>query len=86
MISTLFTIKDVKTSAFRQIFMFEHKNAAIRAFRTSVNDEGTEMALYPSDFELYSIGEFNKTNGDLKAYPPQFIISGMELKNEKDHN
>lgn len=81
----LYSVRDNKTAAYHRPFCSEHKNLAVRSFRTAVNDAGTELNKYPEDFELFEVGEFEVETGMLKQFTaPVFICSAMSLLDEKN--
>ena len=62
----LYSIKDTKSKYMRP---FEEVNddMAIRTLKAISNDKNTQIGMFPEDFELWSIGEFNKTTAELKS-------------------
>lgn len=68
----IFTIYDNKSELYNNPFVQKTTGAAIRAFTSLVEDEQTDIARHPSDYELFEIGEFDPESGQ---------ISGAKLKN-----
>ena len=62
----LYSIKDTKSKYMRP---FEEVNddMAIRTLKAISNDKNTQIGMFPEDFELWSIGEFNETTAELKS-------------------
>lgn len=76
----LFSIKDEKASLFNQPFASVNQTEATRNFQTACQDNTIQLGLYPDDFSLYSIGMFNKDNGEIVKTSPKFIVSGTSFK------
>lgn len=62
----LYSIKDTKSKYMRP---FEEVNddMAIRTLKAISNDKNTQIGMFPEDFELWSIGEFNETTAELTS-------------------
>lgn len=66
----LFSVKDAKVGAFDKCFPMKTAGLAIRGFEQMINDHQnpTNLSLYPEDFTLYEIGEYDDNNGHLKNH------------------
>lgn len=61
----LYCIKDVKVSAFTSPFTMQGDVQAKRYFHEMSNDENTTLSKYPADFELFRLGSFDDSSGEL---------------------
>lgn len=68
MILKVFSIYDVKAEAYSPPFVEKTIGLAIRTFQALANDMNTNVGKYPGDFTLFSVGEFDDSNGSLIAY------------------
>lgn len=59
MILKMFSIYDAKAEAFSQPFFVPTKGLAIRSFTDAANDPKTNIHLYPEDYTLFELGEFD---------------------------
>jgi hypothetical protein len=67
---SMYSIFDNKSQAFLQPF-FQHNHAvAIRSVTQAVNDKSTDFSKWPSDFNLFCIGSFEDSNGDVVSVSP----------------
>lgn len=74
-----FTVLDKAVMAFGAPFFVRAKGEAIRMFNDSVNDKQSPFFKHPADFALYSIGEFDPTNGSLVARPTELIVTALDV-------
>lgn len=44
----------------------------------------SNLAKFPSDFELFSLGEFEETTGIITSTQPKFVMNLIELKEEAE--
>lgn len=81
----LFTIHDNKSETFNQPFFARTNPEAIRYFGQMVNDRNPNnlLALSPTDFTLYSVGEFDEASGILSGAEPQALCNGKDVKIEQ---
>lgn len=77
----MYTILDTKSGVFGPLMSFLNDHTAIRSFQEMIisRDEGSLLALYPTDFTLYCIGTFDNENGSIQTLPaPNLIMTGFE--------
>lgn len=59
----IYSIKDTK-GAFLDPVLADNDALAVRNVKTAVNGQkGSLLAMYPEDFELWCIGDFDETTG-----------------------
>ena len=81
----LYSIYDKKSGLMSPLFSAENDFIARRAFFRSA-DSG-DLAVFPEDFDLYKIGDFNLHSGELKGIiPAEFVCSAIEFVNRSDKN
>lgn len=77
------TVQDLK-SGFADPFIIDNEQLAIRMFRASLHDNSKSiMAIYPEDFRLVKIGEFDSKTGLVEGLPEtKFVIlaNGTDFK------
>lgn len=79
----VFSILDKKSKVYFQPYFLSNEAIAVREFSKLVNNTDGNIKLFPEDFELYKIGEFDMSEGRL--YPseyPQPICTALTLKKE----
>ncbi|AXH75519.1 MAG: nonstructural protein [Microviridae sp.] len=79
MIRDMFTVYDSKAQAFGNPFFMENKSTAIRAFTFAANDKNSDIGRYPSDFQLYYLGQFNDEDASLTIINPAAIAFALAL-------
>lgn len=79
----MFSIYDSKAKAFQCPFVASQNGSAIRTFTTIVNDDRNLAGMYPGDFLLYEVGEFDTDNCSVNMLEPmQLLGNGMDFKRE----
>lgn len=77
------TVQDMK-SGYADPFIIDNDKLAIRMFRASFIDNNKNiMSLYPEDFRLVQIGEFESKTGHIVAYPETsyvILANGTDFK------
>lgn len=73
-------IKDQAIDAFQPIFNVRAPGEGIRAFQDAINKPDNPMNSHADDYDLYSLGTFDDTTGQLEPTPPNRIAVGKQLK------
>ena len=78
----LVSIKDSQIEGFFPVICVEHENQAVRSFVQEINRPGeSNLYLFPEDFDLYKIGTFDDTTGQLENLPsPLLLRRGRDSK------
>lgn len=80
----IFALKDTKIGQYHNPFVQASEVTAIRGLEQALKNPDNQIAQYPSDFDLYEIGEFNLETGILiPRVSPKFIISALSLSGGK---
>lgn len=66
MILQIYTIKDVLTGFKGNLFTATCEQEALRVLKTAVNQEGTYVATYAKDIELWRIATFDTQSGKVE--------------------
>lgn len=74
----VFSVYDEKACFFGGPFYAKTDGEAIRSFNAAVQDSGSSIGMFPSDFSLYRIGSFDDGSGALEAVTPVFLSRGSE--------
>lgn len=83
MIYKVFAIRD-KYTGFMSPAPDMTEESAKRQFAYTVNNNPGIMNFSPRDYDLYQIGEYDTTNGQITPLVPiKFICNGGELLNEE---
>jgi len=77
----VYSIRDNKVTAYSdRLICSSHKASMTRAFKTIINEQGSPYNLYPEDYELYQVGEFETDSGVITPFSASvFICSAMSL-------
>lgn len=76
----LVALYDRATEAHAPVMTVNTRNEAIRSFREAVNDPQTPMFKHPTDYELYTIGTYDDTKGEITATERELIARGEDHK------
>ena len=78
----IYSIKDTK-GGFQAPFLAQNDQLAARNVKTYINGQkGIPESLYPEDFELWVIGEFDEVTGILKPVDLECVCRLAALKDE----
>lgn len=73
----LYSIYDNIAEVFNKPFTEINDNSATRSFVESLNDRNNK-----TDYDLYRVGEFNDSNGELVSNKATKVYSGFDIKNK----
>lgn len=81
------TVQDIK-SGYADPFIIDNEQLAIRMFRASFIDNNNKniMSIYPEDFRLVKIGEYDSKTGLIDSLPAtKFVIlaNGTDFISER---
>lgn len=65
----IFAIYDKKACVYRSQFFAQDHETAVRSFYRLTNDSNSDVNMFPDDFALYCIGEFNCDSGIISPLP-----------------
>lgn len=81
----LYSIYDKKSGLMSPLFCAENDFIARRAFFRSAGSG--DLAVFPEDFDLYKVGEFDLHTGQVEGITPaDFVCSAIEFVNRSDKN
>lgn len=75
MIKKIFAIYDSKAKSFGDPFFQFHKGEVLRDFETLANDNKTKVGLYPTDFSLFELGDYDCTKGKFIIHDAPFCLA-----------
>lgn len=77
----IYSIRDSKGELYNQPFFLNTHGEAERTFRSLANDPKSMVGMYPEDYDLFHIGEFDDSTGVLTPLPtPTHIAKGISMK------
>lgn len=81
----MYLVYDCKGDNFGMPLLYENRADACRAFHECVNEQGekrSKIALYPGDFTLFEIGDYDKPTGSIRLYDVRLNLGvGTEFLN-----
>lgn len=83
MITIIVSLKDTAAQAFGRPIFVPTAAVAVRSVRDEVNrfDSTDDLAKHSDDFELYELGEFDDSNGEMNIHPiPVLLVRCKDLK------
>lgn len=76
----MYSIRDSKAEVFNQPFFCHTHGEAERNFTQLAKDEKSFISQYPTDYDLYYIGDYDTVSGKIKALDtPQHIQKAATL-------
>lgn len=81
--SNLYSILDTRSGCYGSLMTFTNDATAIRAFIEMLisGDSNSMLALYPTDYVLSCIGQFDQQTGLINSNVPSIVINGIEALN-----
>lgn len=76
----VYSIKDTKVGIFNPPFYMEHEGQAIRTITSVVNDKNTQIHMYPEDFELWYLGEFNDSTAEFNQGEKKMVCTANSCR------
>ena len=74
---------DKKMGTYLKPVAVTHLIEMQRSISSVLKEPSTLIAQYPSDFELFLLGEFDEQTGEIKLQPkPHFVLNIQELMPE----
>jgi hypothetical protein len=80
----IYVIKDIKSEGFGTPQFIQTEAIAVRTLKTVVNQEGSNIHLYPEDHHLMEIGEYNSMTGVITPLKEPKLISKAEHHKSQD--
>lgn len=83
--AAIFSIYDKKTKTYNRPFYEKNETVALRGFTTEVNrpNQNNTLYLFPEDYAMYKIGEYDDETGKLHAIEPTLICEASAIVSEK---
>lgn len=79
-----YSIRDAKTEIFNTPFFNNTHGEAERNFKSTVNDERSQICKYPEDFDLYFLGDYDTNTGKMSPLDtPQHMVKAINLVETK---
>lgn len=72
-------IFDKKAAAYQAPFAVKHINLAVRWFHACSKEQGHDINKWPTDYELYWVGEWDDETGKITPRTPECIMNGANL-------
>ena len=83
MILKMYAVKDVVQGEMMNPFLLRNKEEARRTFAQAINSkQDSNIVNYYKDMQLFEIGEYNSTTGEIKS-KVEYVCSGPEVKEEE---
>lgn len=70
---------------YKNINITQNKAVAVRGFSNSIKymlERGEYDDGSPADISLYYVGDFDMDTGDIKAVPPEILVTGTAIITE----
>lgn len=66
--SLIFSIHDSKADAYLPIFLSPNEATGIRMFAHGVNNPEQSFSMFPADYTLFLVGEFDQETGNVSNF------------------
>ena len=71
----LFAVHDNKAQIHLNPLTFRNAGEALRAFETTCKDTNSQFNMYPQDYSLLEIGEYDSDTGSITCYEKSNILA-----------
>lgn len=78
----IFCVYDSKAENFGLPFVFDNRAEAVRGFEQVANDGKNNISLYPADFTLFEVGEWDMLAGCASMYESKISL-GLAVEYKK---
>lgn len=75
----IFAIFDVKAAAYLRPFYSQTAGTATREWAMAIADPKSSFALYPADYHLAYLGEFDDNHGVFNTAKPEIVTTASAL-------
>lgn len=75
----IFSVLDVKASAYSQPFFSRNTETAIRDFKVACLEEGHTFNKHASDYVLHEIGSWDEEKGEIEGHAPFAVATAAEF-------
>ena len=79
MIMQMFAVYDAKAQAYITPWFVPNHGMAIRSFESVLRDDQHAFSMFPEDYSLFFLGEFNDNSGVFELGEPICIARAHEL-------
>lgn len=81
----LYMIRDIKARRYFSPFKAENDDVAMRFFSQQVSTGNTIFSNNPSDFELFNIGDFDESDGQIDILDQyEHVCNGLDAFSPED--
>lgn len=83
----IYSVRDAKSEIFNVPYYGNTHAEAERSFRTAVNDPQTSLNKFPEDFDLWYLGEYDTSTGQITALKtPQHMLKAIQCIKTTESN
>lgn len=75
----LYSVFDKKAAVYCAPFLAHNMASAIRDLSRAANDPQSVVGQYPSDYELYEVGDWDENTGVIEARSVTFVVNAASL-------
>lgn len=79
----LYAVYDHTARIHTAPFTARNDEEATRGFAQAVNTPGHQFGLYPADFNLFYLGEFDDSTGVIEPATPSSVVNGLHVQVKK---
>lgn len=78
----IYSVHDVKAGYMTEPRFYKTSVDAVRQFEQACKDENSQLNMYPEDYVLVSLGEFDEESGEIISWTPKTISTAAEFRKE----
>lgn len=75
----IYAVRDRAIDAFGQPIFCLAEGQAVRSFIDEVNSSQSSMHAHPEDYDLYFLGQFDDSSGELVPDKPKMVCIGKDV-------
>jgi hypothetical protein len=80
MVKSVYSVQDIDSGIYDNIFAVRHEIFAVRSFETLVNTPGNDVSSRPEAYSLVKLGTYDDVSGELiSENSPVLVKRGHEM-------
>lgn len=83
MLLVIVAVRDSAADAYTVPQFVAHRGVAVRSFRDACNVKDSPLGQHPADYELYQVGVFDDSIGEVTAFGPEMLARGKDMVTEE---
>ena len=76
----IYVLRDVRTEAYLKPMFLQNRAVLERAVLDAKQDGESLLAKHPEDYQVFHLGVYDDSNGEIAAVPPTHLFNVLDLE------